>query len=173
MDRAEYERLKHAIEQDYLRQCEALEIVRELSERYPAHAAEEEVPQGEAEEEGAEAQPMEEQDPSHEPPAQLRRRGRPPKPLRDDGRKVCTGCGEWKSPEEYHRKATSSDGRAPVCKECRKQAASEESERRLCANGPRCVATDPTDPFPQPAILDAANPGEQCRGCLKRAGVAP
>ena len=35
--------------------------------------------------------------------------------------KVCTKCGVWKRPEEFHKRSASPDGLKPICKACKKK----------------------------------------------------
>jgi len=36
-----------------------------------------------------------------------------------DGMKICTYCGEWKYPSEFHKNNQHKDGLASHCKDCR------------------------------------------------------
>lgn len=103
--------------------------------------------------------------------------------------KVCKRCGKEKPLNEFYRNAQYKDGYVSKCKACARAEQAErerkarerrpepeaqptpETQERRCANGPRCVAADPTDLVPTPAILDDANPADTCRRCQKRAGL--
>lgn len=39
-------------------------------------------------------------------------------PHNEHGEKRCSGCGNWKSPDEFQRRRRAWDGRAGICKEC-------------------------------------------------------
>jgi len=48
--------------------------------------------------------------------------------------KLCGKCGQWKTEDMYHRHASSRDGLANHCKQCRTEAARRRRERRSAAN---------------------------------------
>jgi len=47
--------------------------------------------------------------------------------------KLCGKCGQWKTEGEFHKKASSRDGLANQCKQCKAEAARQRRERRNAA----------------------------------------